>query len=643
MTQGTPSEPTTQSAGGGKISRRTALGLGALGAVVVAGGVTLAVNMNGAGARNADKAKTLITGGKVWTGDPKRTAEAVAIAADGTILAVGSIADLKAFSDHNTEVIDAKGGFVMPGIHDGHLHSLGGAESALSPSLDNATGTVDELLAYLTQVIENDAEDPADPNSWLRVADWNPTGLVGAVAHRKFLDTLPTKRPIFLQGSDFHNGWANSRALELAGVDANTPNPTGGEIVMDADGPTGLFKDNAQVLVQSAMPKHTEEQLARAYTASYAKLAANGITSFMEASGDDKAAKRLTGLINDGTVNQRVSFAYRIPAELAEVPTEAVETIQASQKRYADVDRFTMRTIKVMMDGVAEYPALTAAMVEPYQNPDGTPMDQSGALYFAPELFNDLAVAVDAAGWQIHTHAIGDLAVRTTLDGFEQARTKNGKRDSRHTIAHIQFVAPEDRPRFAELGALASMQLQWAVQDTFTIDALAPYVGPERHLGTYPAGSLQDAGAHLVGGSDWPIDPLSPWNQIQTAVDRVGLGSETGEPLYAEQGLSLTESLEMHTRGGAFQLFQEKETGRIAPGMRADLVILDRDLLGVPLAEVSGATVKYTMVDGKVIHEAGAGDAPSANGAGSAAGAISLAGLNRNHESCGHPTHTTQA
>ena len=451
------------------------------------------------------------------------------------------------------------------------------------------------------------------------------------------MDTLPTKRPIFLQGSDFHNGWANSRALELAGVDANTPNPTGGEIVKDADGPTGLFKDNAQALVQSVMPKHTEEQLARAYTASYAKLAANGITSFMEASGDDKAAKRLTGLINDGTVNQRVNFAYRIPAELAEVPADAVETIQASQKRYADVDHFTMRTVKVMMDGVAEYPALTAAMVEPIRTLTGPRWTRAGR-FTSPRSSSTTSPSPSTprAGRSTRTPSATSPCARPSTDSSRPApRTASATVATRsRTFSSALRRTARVSPSSAHWPACScSGRCRTVSPSTRWLPMSAP---SDTSAPTPPAHSATP-GAHLVGGSDWPIDPLSPWNQIQTAVDRVGLGSETGEPLYAEQGLTLTESLEMHTSGGAFQLFQEKETGRIAPGMRADLVILDRDLLGVPLAEVSGATVKYTMVDGAVIHEAGAGNAPSAQGAGAAAGAVSLAALTRSHAACGHP------
>jgi hypothetical protein len=211
--------------------------------------------------------------------------------------------------------------------------------------------------------------------------------------------------------------------------------------------------------------------------------------------------------------------------------------------------------------------------------------------------------AFDKAGWQVHTHAIGDRAVRTALDAFGAARKANGHKGNRHTIAHLQLVDPADYGRFAQLGVIADMQMQWACDDYWTGPAL--FIGEERHSRLYPAGSLLDAGARLAGGSDWPVDPLYPWNQVETAVDRIGLGGlpetgagGTGLPLDPDQAIGLSDSLTMHTQSSAYQLHQDHETGSLQEGKRADIQVLDRDVTSVPLSEIALSQVLFTTVGG---------------------------------------------
>ena len=194
--------------------------------------------------------------------------------------------------------------------------------------------------------------------------------------------------------------------------------------------------------------------------------------------------------------------------------------------------------------------------------------------------------------------------MRSALDAFEHARTQNGVTDRRHTICHLELVHPEDFRRFAELGVLANMQLHWAERDSYTIDKLKPYLGSKRWRHTYPAGSLHRAGAMLCGGSDWPVDPLLPFRQIEMAVNRTADEIYEGylRPLFSHQGLELRQSLAMHTRNSAFQLHQEELSGQIRVGLAADLAVLDRDPLGVPLKKVSKTKVRMTLVNGEVVH-----------------------------------------
>lgn len=620
----------------GGLSRRGLLiGGAAAGAIALVGGISFGV-AQGSGASGTGRARLIIHNGRVWTGDPARFADAVAIDSAGTIIAVGTLEEVQRFNGPKTESIDAKGGTVMPGVHDSHLHAMAGAEGLSYPSLDNATLSVPELQQRVRAMLE-DGDD--DPDNWLVIVDWNPAGLTGAVAHRKYLDELGTRRPIFLRGSDFHNGWANSRALEIAGVTASTPSPDGGEIVMDSDGPTGLLKDAALWMVAGMAPELTEAQKKEAHEYGFAFLAGVGVTSFMDAAGPAERAHGFAELVESGVIAQRVSVACGVEAaDMADGEADStLARLGEVRDAYADHPRLSVRTAKVFLDGVAEYPAQTAAMLDPYLDESGAPTDHRGDLYVSEEEFPAMATRLDAEGWQIHTHAIGDRAVRASLDGFERAQAANGGAKHRHTVTHIQFCADSDIPRFAANDVIANMQIQWAAPFSFTLASLEPYVGPERHRKQYPLGSLQAAGADIAGSSDWPVDKLNPWNQIRTGVDRTGTFSETGEALYPEQGISLNESLLMHTRGAAFQLFQEEQTGVIEVGRQADLVVLDRDLFDVPVAEISGTTVNYTIIDGEVVHDIGTKDGQRfANTAAAASGGAfaSAYAVGQRHAAC---------
>ncbi|MGV8882313.1 MAG: amidohydrolase [Rhodoglobus sp.] len=582
------------------ISRRTLLIGGGAGAVIIGGAIAGGTWLSQGGSAPT-VAKTLIVNGTVWTGDPSRPAQAVAIGRDGIILGVGSNEDVERYRGSKTEVIDAHGGTVMPGIHDSHQHPISGAEGAAYPSLGNESLTVTELQERVRGFLADSSD--MEPDGWLVVVDWNPAGLTDAVAHRDFLDVLDTRRPIFLAGSDFHNGWANSAALAAAGVTSDTPDPDGGSIVRDANGPTGLLKDAALWAVRGAAPGLTESQKEAAYLEAFQFTASLGITSFMDAAGGRESVEKFQDLRGRGIVKQRVQVAQTIDAELAPDPQAALAQIEDARSAVAKGSGVTVRTAKVFMDGVAEYPAHTAAMLSPYLDADGSPTDDSGDQYVSTADFARLATVLDAADWQIHTHSIGDGAVRASLDGFEAARQANGEKDNRHTITHIQFCAESDYPRFAELGVIANMQLQWASEFSFTLDSLKPYFAPDTYARQYPAAALARAGAHLAGSSDWPVDRLNPWNQVRTAVDRIGTFSETGKPLNAKEGIDLATSLVMHTEGAAYQLFQDGITGRIEPGLEADIVILDQNLLTADIASVSDTIVQYTFIAGEIVHD----------------------------------------
>ncbi|WP_344528194.1 amidohydrolase, partial [Streptomyces rectiviolaceus] len=553
-------------------------------------------------------ASLVVHNARVFTGTRGHAhAQAVAVGRDGKILAVGSDPSLRRFIGRDTEVVDARGGTLMSGIHDGHAHPMGAADRSLKPSLAGAEQTVEELRKTLTEFLK-DSKDQ-EPDGWLVVEDWNPVGLLphGTAPHHSMLDALPTRRPVALVGGDGHNIWVNQRALDIAGITAATPEPPGGKIVKDKDGkPSGVLKDDAQPLVTRHIPEPDREQLVAAAAKIFAEAAASGITTFMEAVVGKSELSVYQALAERGALPQRVVPALRIDSDLAKDPAAALAYARGLRADFGGVHGLRFGTVKVFLDGVIEYPAQTAALLEPYLDKDGKPTDHRGELYVSAADYGRLTAAFNKDGWQMHAHAIGDRAVRTSLDGYAYALRATGARGLRNTTAHLQLVDPADLPRFARLGVIPCMQLQWATRNTWTMDALLPYIGAARHRWQYPARSLERHGARLSGGSDWPVDPLQVWNQVRTSVDRFGAEGEEAEgDLYREQeGLSRSSALLMHTLGTARQLRMDHLTGTVERGKSADLVLLDRDVTRCPVADISSAEVRLTLTGGTVVHDA---------------------------------------
>ncbi|WP_335936372.1 amidohydrolase [Streptomyces sp. PTD5-9] len=579
------------------LARRSVLAAGAAGLVGAAAGP--------AAAAHRSAAALVVHNARVFTGLPgARPAEAVAVGHDGRILATGRGRDLRRLAGRGTEVVDAHGATVMSGVHDGHVHPLSAGERSLRPSLEGAETTADELLAILTGFLQDTPGQ--EPDGWLVVSDWNPIGLLphGTLPHHSLLDALPTRRPVALVGGDGHNIWVNARALEIAGITAATPDPVGGKIVKGPDGrPSGVLKDDAQPLVTRHIPEPGEAELVSACSRVLAQAAACGVTTMMDALVGHGELALYQALANAGALPQRIVPAIRIDSDLAKDPEAALAHARGLRRSFGNVPGLRFGTVKVFLDGVIEYPAQTAALLTPYLDGSGNPTDNRGELYVSGEDYGRLTAVLNRAGWRMHAHGLGDRAVRTALDGYAYARRATGLRGARNTIAHLQLVDPADLRRFAALDVVACMQLQWAAQDTWTMEALLPYIGPERHRWMYPARSLERHGARLSGGSDWPVDPLQVWNQIRTAIDRTGAEGEG--PLYREsEGLSRTSALRMHTHGTAWQLGMDRLTGTVRPGLAADLIVLDRDVTQCPVADISDTRVQLTLVGGRVVHDA---------------------------------------
>ena len=558
-------------------------------------------------ARAPGAADTVLRNGKVLTVAGNRSAEAVAISA-GEIAYVGSSAGAAPFIGPATEVIDLRGRTLMPGIHDGHTHPLAGGLVLTKPTLNYRKLDLKPFLATLRRILARTSGQ--EPDGWLSVDLWEPSGMDRQPA-KEDLDRLPTRRPIIVVDLSGHTAVANSRALELAGIRASTRDPRGGKIERGPGRePTGILFDSAIGLVTRKVPPLTTEQNADALDAAHRAMAEQGITSYLDASAGRPELAALAALADRGPLTVRPSAAVTVSPGSAADPEGMLARLDRLRATYGRAG-VTIRTVKMFFDGVIEHPTQTAALLEPYRvnkgtkrNPRWAPGASRGPTYFRQQVANRAIAALDSAGWQVHVHAIGDRAVRSALDAFEHARRRGGRSDNRHTITHLELIHPRDFRRFGRLGVMASMQLHWAERDSYTVDSLKPYIGARRWRWVYPAGSLARAGATLCGGSDWPVDPLLPFRQIEIAVNRTADEVYEGypKPLWRQEGLGLGASLAMHTRNSAFQLHQEKLTGQIRRGFAADLIVLDRDVLRAPLKRVSKTKVDLTMVGGRIVH-----------------------------------------
>jgi predicted amidohydrolase YtcJ len=536
-------------------------------------------------AQQPGAADVVLRGGRVLTMAGTRVAEAVAVSG-GRIAYVGSDGGVGPFIGPATEVIELRGRTLMPGIHDAHMHPLSGGLALTKPTLNYRKLDLKEFVDAIRKLLTRSADQ--EPDGWLSVDLWEPFGM-DRQPTKEDLDRLPTRRPILVVDLNGHTAVANSRALELAGITRSTPDPSGGEIRRGRNRePTGILLDNAIGLVSRKIPPLTTAQNADALQAAHDEMAKRGVTSYMDASAGETELAALAALAERGPLTVRPSSAITVDPSLAAEPERMLASIERLRSAHARPGT-TIRTVKMFFDGVIEHPTQTAALLQPYRvnrgtkrNPRWLPGKSRGPTYFRQAVANRAVARLDAAGWQVHVHAIGDRAVRSALDAFEHARRRRSG-DNRHTICHLELIHPDDLRRFKRLGVLANMQLHWAERDSYTVDSLRPYIGDRRWRYTYPAGSLEEAGARLCGGSDWPVDPLLPFRQIEMAVNRTADEVYEGypKPLFPQEGLSLRRSLVMHTRNSAFQLHQETLTGQIRQGLAADLIVLDRDILRV--------------------------------------------------------------
>lgn len=584
---------------------------GALAAAVALAGSTVVVTGAVAEARTQVPADTVITDAYVYTVDTKHPeAEAVAIR-DGKIVYVGTSAGAQNYIGPKTKVEDVQGRMVMPGLIDGHAHPGGAGAGLTGCSLDYQQLTVDETLAAIQQCIDGQRGFIGpDDNRWLQIRYWDLQGLkpAGTTMTRLDLDKLNTDVPMFMVSTDGHNGLANSKALQVAGITKDTPDPARGVMERDADGnPTGFFAD-ANSMVSAHIPAKNDADTTRDLKASLDALNATGVTAFF---GNSGGLKNYNDLQDQGALTARVSAAAS--GNLTGDMDDLIATLNAQKAQY-DKGNVHVNTVgEILVDGVMEYPAFTASLLDPYLtkvDDEWVPGANRGPSYYTDQQIKTLVVALDKAGWNGHFHTIGDRAVRQVLDGVAAARATNGVTDTIFSTTHNELVAPSDVPRFASLRVIANFSPQWAQRDAYTVDNLADYLGPERASRLYPIGAVVATGATVSTGSDWPVDELNPWRMIEQAVTRTGAEGYDGHPgaLSPDLAVTLKQSIAMITKNAAKQIGLWNETGSIEVGKDADLLVLDQNLFDVKLGSIHKTKPVQVYFGGRVIHQADKAD-----------------------------------
>ena len=545
-------------------------------------------------------ADLVFTGGPVFTADAVRSRASAVAVRDGRIVSIDE-RDLPDLTGPQTEVVDLAGRMLLPGFQDAHVHPVWGGLDMLRCDLSG----LDTAAEYLDAIGRFAASHPDD--EWILGGGWQMSAFPGGTPSAAALDAVVPDRPAFLPNRDGHGAWVNSAALRRAGIDRDTPDPPDGRIERDAaDHPTGTLHEGAMGLVNRLLPPEPLERLTEALLVGQRHLHSFGITAWQDAivgaygdAGDPGPAYLAAAAA--GTLTARVVGALWWDRAQG---LEQIPALLERRERYRG-GRFAATSVKVMQDGVAEN--FTASMLEPYGDGHGHATDNSGISFVDPAVLNEAVPLLDAEGFQVHFHAIGDRAVRECLDAVAHAIARNGRRGNRHHIAHIQVVHPDDIPRFRELDVAANMQSLWAALEPQMVDLTLPFLGSPRDAWQYPFGDLLRAGAVLAAGSDWSVSTPDPLAAIHVAVNRLAPpGREEGDydAFLPEQAIDLGTSLAAYTAGSAWVNRLDADTGTIEVGKLADLAVLDRDPFAGPADEIGATRVLQTFVEGVRVHAA---------------------------------------
>jgi len=534
-------------------------------------------------------ADLILTNARIYTVERDDSwAEAVAIK-DGRILSVGSNADVAARKGAATRVVDMGGRFVMPAFGDAHAHPIFGGMSHARCSLHQGK-TIEDYRGIIAACVEKTPGNGTIFGSGWNQALFPPKG----IPNKAILDSVSKDRPLIFE-SDGHTLWVNSRALELAGITRDTPDPKNGTIDRDAAGePIGALEEAATALVGSLVPTPTaaDRERAIAYTAQF--FNSMGITSWHDALVEWERGGTSVVLDAYKAVKDRGALTAHVVMDLKWDSDRGLDQIPDIMKASAHARGLglTANGVKFFIDGVI--PQQTAAMLEPYE---GT--NVKGSVQIAPDTLAKAVEELDSKNMQAHFHAIGDAGVRQALDSVEQARARDGMRDTRPMISHMNVIDPADQPRFGKLGVAAIFQPLWASDEPYMRLSMER-IGPRRSGYIYPANSIRKGGGLLAYGADWSVASANPFEGIEVALTRVEPNSNR-PPLLPHEAVTLPQALRAYTLNVAYVNHLDKETGSIAVGKSADLIVVDRDLFKIPVKQIHEAKVLLTLFRGQPV------------------------------------------
>ena len=517
------------------------------------------------------------------SGDGIREFSVLVIGADGKIVATGDDALLPGIAE--ADRIDGRGKVVLPGLTDAHAHVYSQGFLDVSLNLLGATS--------VEAAVERIGEYAAGRRTgWVLGRGWNqvlwPVKEFPTAAH---IDAVVTDRPVWMRRIDGHAGWANSKALQIAGIDADTPDPVGGKIIRDSNGnATGVLIDNAMALIEKHVPDPTRSDIREAYASAIDSLLALGITNVHDAGISKTEAEIYMSMADDG------ELGMRIYAMLSDTGVN-LDAFPEPVRGYGN-DHLDIAAVKLYSDGALG--SRGAAMIEPY---DDDP-ENRGLPFYTQQQLDEFVRVANRKGFQVGIHAIGDLGNRMSLDAF--ARVQGGKASPlRNRVEHAQIIALEDIPRFAELGVIASMQPVHATSD---MNMAEDRIGPQRIRGGYAWRRLLDSGAVIASGSDFPVELPNPFHGLYAAVARQDRAGMPEGGWYADQSMTRAEALHSFTLGAAYAAHQETRLGSLERGKWADFIVVDRDYFQIPVGEIDDIRVLQTWVGGKLVYEAEAGE-----------------------------------
>jgi predicted amidohydrolase YtcJ len=541
-----------------------------------------------------EAADRVLANGFVYTVDAERSvAEAVALR-DGHIVFVGSNADAQSFVGEYTEIIDLGGQMLLPGFHDSHTHILIGDSTDEECDLLRLK-SIPEVHAKLRECtqLEGFGED-----HWIVGSGWSDWLWPKSEPDKAALDELFPDRPVYLESSFGHNGWVNSRALELAGIHKETRAGPDGIIVRDPETgeATGALHDAANMLILDVLPEEAPEYEKKRVRAALDMVHRLGVTATIEPGIDEELIGPILDMADAGEINLRnvvsLSPINWQPGAFDDGVYDFLAQREQWRRPNLDVD-----SVKIYMDGVIE--SGTGALLEPYE-------DESlglGPRFYSQEKVNEYFTRFDAMGLQIHVHAIGDAGIRMALDGFEAMRETNGVSGNRHHMTHLQLIHEDDLPRFAEMDIGATFQTLWAYPDPAAIELDIPMIGEKRTYEMYPLAGIRKSGGRIVGASDYFVTSMNPLLAIEVGITRQDPRANDGPILNESERVDLATMIEAYTINGAYTMKLEDKQGSIEVGKRADLVVLSRNLFEIDPYEISDVYVTMTIFDGRTLYQ----------------------------------------